>query len=332
MTVRFAIGSKVDRYEIVDELGEGAYAETYLARDTEHDRLVVLKAPNPTLFADPAIFQRYRREADIARGLDHPGVQRALDAGETRTEQYLVLEYVEGKNLRRRMNDLDPHHKGVPIDVAIQWGRELAAALAYLHEHGVVHRDLKPENVLVDGGGHLKIADFGTALLDGAKRLTWKHLTEGLGTPDYMSPEQIQGGRGDQRSDVYAWGVMMYELLTGHVPFGGDTWMATMAGHLTKHPEPVARRRRDVPQALSDVVMHAMRRYPEHRHQDVDALLDDLDHLDTLPAHKYDESPEEPMGGMAAVDSTKRLWLLAAAISLGFIGVCAVIVLLSVLL
>ena len=329
--VRFAPGSRIDRYEVIEELGEGAYAETYLVRDTAADRLVVLKSPNPMLFADPAIFQRYRREATIARSLDHPGVQRALDSGENRTEQYLVLEYIEGTNLRRRVQQLDGAH-GVPIALALRWGHQLASALDYLHGHGIIHRDLKPENILVDTNDDLKIADFGTALIDGAKRLTWKHHTDGLGTPDYMSPEQIQGERGDGRSDIYGWGILMYELLTGAVPFRGDNWMATMAGHLTKTPEPVGHKRKDCPPGLAAIVMHAMRREADNRYQHAAELVADLDRYESLDASAYDLSPEPAIGGMAAARSGKQMWVLAAAISLGFIVVCALIVVLSVAL
>src|SRR3954447_12000875 len=217
--MRFSPGQRVDRYEIAAPLGEGAYAEVYKARDTESGESVVLKFPNPQLIADPGLFQRYRRETEVARRLDHPGVQRSMDTGTHRTEPYLVLEYVEGDNLRNRLHQIDPDHKGVPVDLAVDWGRQLAVALAYLHSHGIVHRDLKPENVLLTADDKVKIADFGTAMLEGAKRLTWRHLSESLGTPDYMSPEQVQGSRGDARSDVYAWGVMMYEFLTGRPPF-----------------------------------------------------------------------------------------------------------------
>ena len=203
-------GELIDRYEVICSLGEGAYAETYKAKDTASGETVVLKMPNPNLFADPGLFQRYRREADIARQLDHPGVQRGVDSGAHRTQQYLVLEYIDGDNLRRML----PRDASlVAVATAVDWGRQLADALAYLHHHGIVHRDLKPENVLVTTAGHLKIADFGTAMLEGARRLTWKHLSDSLGTPDYMSPEQAQGERGDARSDVYAWGVMMLSLI-----------------------------------------------------------------------------------------------------------------------
>jgi serine/threonine-protein kinase len=327
--VRHHPGELIDRYEILDSLGEGAYAETYKALDTRSGDTVVLKMPNPNLFADPGLFQRYRRESDIARKLDHPGVQRGVDGGDTRTEPYLVLEYIDGDNLRRVLRsgpDL------IPVDKALDWGRQLAAAIAYLHQEGIVHRDLKPENVLVTTDGRLKIADFGTAMLEGARRLTWKHLSESLGTPDYMSPEQIQGGRGDDRSDVYAWGVLMYELLTGRVPFGGDNWMAVMAGHLGEHPKPIADLRPDVPPALAAVVTHAMRRYPEHRYQTMTEVLHDLDRLDEIDPNSFDQTPEPSMGGMAAVTSERRLWALVALVAVSFLGLVGVIITLSIVL
>jgi serine/threonine-protein kinase len=174
--------------------------------------------------------------------------------------------------------------------------------------------------------------DFGTALLEGAKRLTWRHLSESLGTPDYMSPEQIQGGRGDARSDVYSWGIVMYELLVGRVPFPGDNWLAAMAGHLQKTPARIRDTRPEVSPALEAVVLTAMRRDPDHRYQSAKALLDDLDRLDELDASTFDLSPEPPIGGIASVNSTGRLWALVAVIAASFLGVVAIIITLSVVL
>jgi serine/threonine-protein kinase len=326
---RFAPGQELDHYKVVEVLGAGAYAETYKAVDTRDGRTIVLKIPNPTLFADPTNYNRYRREAEVARRLDHPSVQQAVDAGESRTEPYLVLEYVDGQSLRKRIRGTPGR---LPIDTVVEWGRQLADALVYLHGVGVVHRDLKPENILVTPDDRLVIADFGTAALAGARRLTWRHLSESLGTPDYMSPEQVQGSRGDDRSDIYAWGVIMYELLTGRVPFQGDNWMAVMAGHLQGDPTPIRKLRPDTPAALEAVVLHAMRRYPEHRYPSAQGLQDDLHRLDRLDAGSYDISAERPMGGMAAVDSARRLWALTALIAVGFVGVVAVIIALSILL
>jgi serine/threonine protein kinase len=328
--MRYQPGTRIDRYEILEELGEGAYAETYKALDTTTATPVVLKCLNPNLFADPHNFQRFRREAEIVSRLDHPNVLRSLDNHANRTEPYLVLEYVDGENLRQRIRDL---HRPVPIELARNWAHQLADALTYLHAHGIVHRDLKPENVIVAEDGTLRLMDFGTALLEGAKRLTWRHLGESLGTPDYMSPEQIKGNRGDVRSDVYGWGVLMYEVLTGRVPFGGDNWMATMAAHLQADPKPIRQLRADVPAPLEAVVLKAMRRYPEHRYQSAQELVDDLDHLDTLDLSAFDLTPEEPMGGMAAMESpAKRLWAIVALVTVSFVGVIAVIITLAYVL
>ena len=146
VVMRHQPGSLIDHYEVSSVLGEGAYAETYKARDTNDDRIVVLKSPNPQLFADPGIFQRFRREAEIVRSLDHPGVQRSFDSTEQPTEPYLVLEYIEGQNLRSRLRAFEGP---VPLDIVGRLGSAAGAgALAYLHEHGIVHRDLKPENIL----------------------------------------------------------------------------------------------------------------------------------------------------------------------------------------
>lgn len=311
-------------------LGEGAYAEVWKAVDTASGAAVVMKFPLPELFGDPALFQRYRRESDIARRLDHPNIQRAVDDGTRRSEPYLVLEYGEGPTLRTWLRS---HPEPCPVPLVVEWGMQLARALAYLHANGIVHRDLKPENILVGPDDMLKIMDFGTAMARGARRLTWKHLSQALGTPDYMAPEQVQGGRGDARSDLYAWGVLVYELACGRVPFRGDNWLGVMAAHLQANPEPPGRLRRDLPPALGAVILHAMRRYPEHRYQDAEQLLGDLEHLDALDPAVYPSAPEPPMGmaTAAALASGKRTVVLAVAIAAAFVAVAALVIVLATL-
>ena len=287
----------------------------------------MLKSPDPLLFADPQVYQRFTRESKIAQQLDHPGLQHALELREDMREPYLVLEYVEGETLRHRLREFQ---NTVPLPLALNWARQLADALSYMHSQGITHRDLKPENVLVGAGDALKISDFGSAMLEGARRLTWRHLSESVGTPDYMSPEQIQGERGDSRSDIYSWGVLVYELLTGDVPFSGDNWLAVMAGHLRRTPKPIREIRPEVSPALEAVVRKAMRRYPKNRYQSASEVLHDLDSLETLDISKFDFSPEPPMGGMAAIESKKQLWLYVAAVAGGFFALLAIIIIVAV--
>ncbi len=325
---RFIVGESVDHYELLALLGEGAYAEAYEARDTRSGELVVLKLPNPALLSEPSLFQRYQRECEIARRLSHPYVQGAVDDGADRSEPYLVLTYVSGRTLREVVDVDQP----LPLDRALRYADQLAQALAYLHANGVVHRDLKPENVLVDADDNVRVGDFGTALLAGARRLTWRHLSENLGTPDYMSPEQVQGERGDQRSDVYAWGAVVYELVTGRPPFTGDNWMAVMAAHLARAPAPMRTLRPEAPPGLEAIVLHALRRLPEHRYASADEILADLARLDELGPASYDLSPEPALGGLAAAESAARLWKLVAVIAVGFLVFAAAVVVVAVAL
>lgn len=327
--MRYSVGERIDHYEVVDILGQGAYAETYKARDVDTDRIVMLKMPNPQMFADPHIYQRLEREARIAQRLDDTGVLRSLDMHPDHGDPYIVLEYFEGESLRSRLSAEDDD---LPVETALNWGHQLAHALAYVHARGIVHRDLKPENIIVTADGALKIVDFGTALLEGARRLTWRGLSENVGTPDYMSPEQIQGDRGDARSDVYSWGVIMYEMLTGRVPFEGDNWLAVMAGHLQRTPERIGKLRHEVPPTLEAVVLKAMRRYPDNRYQTAQAVLDDLDRLAELDPGSFDFSPEKPMGaGMSGAGGPAQMWKMVALIALGFFALLALTVVIALL-
>ena len=328
--MRHAPGQLIDHYEIICGLGEGAYAEAYKARDTTTDRLVMLKSPNPQLFGDPAIYQRFERENKIAEKLDSSGVQRSLGMFSANGEPYIIMEFVDGENLRVRLSEMGGP---VPLDLALDWAAQLARAIGYLHEHGIVHRDLKPENILISTEGQVKVVDFGTAMLEGARRLTFRGMTDGVGTPDYMSPEQIQGERGDRRSDIYAWGIITYELLTGRVPFEGDNWLAVMAGHLRRSPERIRELRPEVSTALEAVVLKAMRRRPKNRYPSAEALIADLHDIDKLDVSAIDLSPEPPMGGaMASADSPAGLWIRVGVIALGFFVVLALVIVIALVM
>ena len=284
--MRYEAGQTVnDKYQILESLGQGGMNDAYKALDRASGRLVVLKIPFSSLIGDPATFSRYQRELEIGKRLHHPNIQELLEEGrlDGGVAPYLVLEYVDGTLLREYLRE----HAPLSVDEAVRITAQLADALQYCHEHGVVHRDLKPENILIEADGTVKLVDFGIALLQGARRLTFRRLTSGFGTPDYMAPEQVQGDRGDARTDVYAVGVMLYEMLTGDVPYHGDSPLAVMSQRVTTDAPLVRSKRADLPPALEAVVWRALRREPAERYPSMAALRHDLTHLEEVTIPEY---------------------------------------------
>ena len=220
--MRYRIGDCVqDRFDIRALLGAGASAEVYRALDRNAGHDVVLKVPHLSIAGDLVAFNHYRREIDIASQLKHPGLQRVVSDP---SEPFLVLEYIEGQSLRRYLKE----HGPLPVDQVLAIGLQLTDTLEYVHQQGVVHRDVKPENILIARDGRVTLTDFGIAARIGSRRVTLSHLSDVVGTPDYMAPEQVRGERGDARTDVYALGVLLFELLTGVVPYPtGDALDAT---------------------------------------------------------------------------------------------------------
>src|ERR1700730_10016547 len=294
--MRFEAGQTVNgKYEILESLGQGGMNDAYKARDNESGRLVVLKIPFASLIGDPATFSRYEREMEIGKRLHHPNIQRLLDEGrlDCGIRTLLGLEFVDGALLRDYLREHAPLAQGEAIGITVQ----LADALQYCHEHGVVHRDLKPENVLIEHDGTVKLVDFGIALLQGARRLTFRRLTSGFGTPDYMAPEQVQGDRGDARTDVYAVGVMLYEMLTGEVPYQGDSPLAVMSQRGTTDAPLLRATGPDLPSPLEAVVWRALRREPSERYQSMADLRHDLLHLDEVKIPDYPADTGGRRGG-----------------------------------
>ena len=292
-------GWHVDGYTIVRRLGQGGMGTVYQARDAQ-GQLVVLKVPFDTLLDDPGTLARYERELEITRTLDHPGIQRLLatgraaggssQAGVPEGMPYTVLEWIDGSLLRNHLYEGQP----LGVDEVVRIAVQLCDALEYCHRRGIVHRDLKPDNVLLTAGGEVKLMDFGAALLEGGRKITTASLSPALGTPDYMSPEQVQGGRSDARSDIYSLGVMLYEMLAGAPPFRGDNALAVMAQHVQARPAPLRTRNRRVPPALEAVVAKALRKDPAQRYQTMAALKRDLQHLDQVdPRALAAEAPED---------------------------------------
>ena len=268
------VGDQFDRFQIRSFMAQGGMADIYHAYDLMQGRDVVLKIPNAMLIGDPAQYERFQRELEVTNTLHHPAIQHGLGSGQFNRTPYLVTEFVPGKSMR----DLVQHQAPLPVDQALHLIRQIADAMAYCHAHGVIHRDLKPENIIVTADGQPVIVDFGLALTKGSRRVTYASLTPTAGTPDYMAPEQVEGQRGDQRTDIYAVGVMLYELLTGQVPFTGDTHAALMARRLRGPIPRPDRERSDVPPAVAAITVRCLQRDPADRYPTMDALIHDLEH------------------------------------------------------
>jgi eukaryotic-like serine/threonine-protein kinase len=262
------------RYRIVRKLGTGGMANVYLAEDQELGRRVAIKILDERHAADESFVERFRREAKSAAALSHPNIVAIYDRGEAEGTYYIAMEYLDGRTLK----ELLVRFGTPPVKVAIGYTRQILAALSFAHKNGLVHRDIKPHNVLVDSGGHVKVTDFGIA------RSGTSQMTEAgsiIGTAQYLSPEQARGAPVDQRSDIYSIGVLLFELLTGSVPFTGDTPVEIAMKHLSAIPEPPSKQRPEVPRGLDLVVLRALAKDPEDRYQsseDMDADLARVEH------------------------------------------------------
>ena len=316
-------GARLDQFTIVREIGQGAFSDVFLAEDST-GRQVVLKCPHETIMGDVSTFDRFRRELDISRHLHHPGIQRSLEFTTDRSRPYMVMEYVEGETLRAYLH----REKRLSVDQAVDFGRQLASAMAYAHSQGVFHRDLKPENVLVTPEGRLVVTDFGVALMAGARRLTWRWFSTALGTPDYMSPEQIQGKRGDARTDVYAIGVILFEMLAGRVPWEGDNALSVMSQHLNAPVPALHELNPDVPPPIEGIVRKCLRKAPDERYEDAASLESDLEKWRDLPLSQFIFGDESPVSR----DSDQKLILLIVGISAGFLAASILFVLIAYLL
>ena len=250
-----------DRYRIEREIGAGGMATVFLAQDLRHDRRVALKLLRPELSAVIGA-ERFLAEIKLTANLQHPHILPLFDSGAADGFLFYVMPYVEGESLRSRLN----REKQLPVAEAVRIATEVASALDYAHRHGVVHRDIKPENILLHDGQAL-VADFGIALAAskaGGNRMTETGMS--LGTPHYMSPEQAMGEREiTARSDVYALGVVLYEMLTGDPPFTGSTAQAIVARVLTETPRPILPQRHTIPPEVEAAILTALEKLPADR-------------------------------------------------------------------
>jgi beta-lactam-binding protein with PASTA domain/predicted Ser/Thr protein kinase len=257
------------RYRIVRKLGAGGMANVYLAEDQELGRRVAIKILDDRHAADDSFIERFRREAKNAAGLSHPNIVSIYDRGEAEGTYYIAMEYLSGRSLKELIVSRGP----TPIRIAIDYTRQILAAVGFAHRNGIVHRDIKPHNVVVDADGRVKVTDFGIAR-SGASQMT--EVGSIIGTAQYLSPEQAKGAPVDQRSDVYSVGIVLYEMLTGQVPFTGDTPLEIAMKHLSEVPVPPSELRDDVPEDLDMITLRALAKDSEDRYQTAEEMDADL--------------------------------------------------------
>jgi serine/threonine-protein kinase len=265
-------GDRLDQYELTEFLARSGMASIFKAIDHSTGATVALKIPHMQYESDIAFYQRFEREEKIGQRLEHPNVVRVLKP-EKKSRMYLVMEFAEGRSLRAVMKE----RRRLPIDEALRLARQICGALVYLHAHGIVHRDLKPDNVIIGNDGQIKLLDFGIAMDESARRLTWFGLSAPVGTPDYMAPEQVRGRRGDVRTDIYALGTILYEMITGALPFAAPSGQSMMRAKLNEEPRPPSEIVPDIDPKVEEILLRAIERSPRERYGTAKEMLDDLE-------------------------------------------------------
>jgi serine/threonine protein kinase len=274
----FEAGDTLDHYRLEATVAQSGMSTLYRATDLRDGKQVVLKIPHAEMEADPVLLERFKREEEIGQHFHHPGIVKTFD-GEHRSRLYMVMEWVDGRGLRAILNEQAVQgERKLPIERAVKITLGICNALDYLHKHGVVHRDLKPENVMVDGEGHIKLIDFGSAMKEDARRLTFAGSSPMLGTPAYISPEQVKGHRGDQRSDIYAVGAMLYEMLTGGPPFTGSNPLDIMNERLLTDATPARQINPEISPQLQEILFRALERDPHNRYATSGEMAWELEH------------------------------------------------------
>src|SRR3954463_11889947 len=252
-------------------------ADVYLAEDQELGRRVAIKILNGRHANDDQFIERFRREAKNAAALNHPNIVSIYDRGEAEDTYYIAMEYLDGRTLK----ELIVGHGQAPVRVAVEYARQILSALRFAHRHGIVHRDIKPHNVLVDREGRVKVTDFGIA------RAGTSDMTETgaiMGTAAYLSPEQAQGHAVSASSDLYSVGIMLYELLTGRVPFDAESAVSIALKQVSEEPVPPRALNPQVSPELEDVVLTALQKDPAQRYADADEFILALEAVRDLPA------------------------------------------------
>ena len=315
----YEAGDTLDHYRIEAAVAHSGMSVLYRATDLNSGRQVAIKVPLAEMEADPVLIERFKREQEIGQDLDHPGVVKSFNS-EERSRLYMVIEWVEGRLLRTILNE----EKKLPTERAVKITLGICDALDYMHKRGIVHRDLKPENVMVDEDDQIKLIDFGIAMKEEARRLTFVNVSSMLGTPDYISPEQVKGARGDQRSDIYAVGITLYEMLTGRVPFVGPNPLAVMNARVLNEVTPPRELNPDISPQLEEILYRALEREPRHRYATASEMMWDLEHQEQVGVESRGDKPVNLAGR-----KVNRKVLLFAAMALVPVALFALMLLMA---
>ncbi len=281
-----------NRFEITDLINRSGMASIFKAIDRETGLTVAIKVPLMQFESDTATFSRFEREEEIGKMLNHPYILKifAIEP-EKKSRPYIVMEYLQGQTLGALMREVHP----LPERDAVKFASRICEALGYMHSHNIVHRDLKPQNIMICNDGSIRIMDFGIAKSMKMRRITFVGFSPSMGTPDYMAPEQVKGKRGDERTDIYALGAILYEMCTGATPFEGESPYAVMNARLTGDPVAPRKVNPHLTPAVEEIILHAMERNPAERYPSADAMkaeLDDYEKIELVERFRRLQSPQ----------------------------------------
>ncbi len=279
-----------ERFELTDLVARSNMASIFKAKDRRTGDSVAVKVPLMALESDIAGFERFQREEEIGARLNHPTVLKVVKVDGPKSRPYLVMEFLDGETL----SDVLARKKPLPEPEAVSYASRICEALEYLHANGIVHRDLKPQNIMVCRDGSLRLFDFGIARVEKARRLTFVGLTPAMGTPDYISPEQVKGKRGDARSDLYSLGAILYEMTTGSTPFEGESPYVVMNARVTGDPQAPRKLNPNLTPTLEEIILHALERDMKARYPSAAAMKRELDNYELVELTHRDQRLQAP--------------------------------------